>query len=295
MTKTVAIFGATGAQGSAVVRQALSQKLNVRAVARDNEKIAKMHPGAEAFVGALDDQAAIANALEGVDAAFFHLPLPSGPNDGQIWLTNFISAAKKVSLPLLVYTTSGPAGNRYASSVVVDGTTGAMHAVQNCGIPSIILQPAIYLENLLPQLVAPNLRVKGILDYPPLPASTKVQWISHMDQAIIAVAALQRNDLAGNAYEIGTPEALSGPELAQLISGWIDQPVKFEPITPAQFGKIVEKVRGNPSIGFALADLYGSLAKLKGNEMVVDTEKLEQVFAVKLKSVGEHIKNWPKS
>jgi len=295
MTKTLAIFGATGAQGSTVVREALSQKLDVRAVARDVEKIAKMHPGASAFAATLEDEAAIAKALDGVDAAFLHLPMPSGPNDAQVWLKSFINAAKSVDLPLLVYTTSGPAGSRYASSAVVDGTTGGMQAVQNCGIPAIILQPAIYLENLIPDLFVPNLRSKGILDYPPMAAITKVQWTSHLDQAIIAVAALQRNDLAGNAYEIGTPDALSGPDLADLMVGWIGRSVEFEPITPAQFGQRVEKVMGNPSIGFALGDLYGSLAKLDGDDMIVDISTVEKTFNVKLASVADHIKSWPKS
>ncbi|VAW14649.1 hypothetical protein MNBD_ALPHA11-250 [hydrothermal vent metagenome] len=295
MTKTLAIFGATGAQGSAVVREALSQKLSVRAVARDVEKIAKMHPGASAFGATLEDEAAIAKALDGVDAAFFHLPMPSGPNDAQIWLTSFINAAKSVDLPLLVYTTSGPAGLRYARSAIVDNTTAGRDAVANCGIPAIILQPAIYLENLIPDLFAPNLRSKGILDYPPMPATTKVQWTSHLDQAVIAVAALQRSDLAGNSYELGTPDALSGPDLAELIEGWIGRSVEFEPITPAQFGQRVEKVMGSPSIGFALSDLYGSLAKLDGDDMAVDISVVEKTFGVKLASVADHIKNWPKS
>jgi len=296
MTKTLAIFGATGAQGSAVVREALSQKLDVRAaVARDAEKIAKMHPGASAFAATLEDEAAIAKALDGADAAFLHLPMPSGPNDAQVWLTSFIKAAHRASLPLLVYTTSGPVGSRYARSAIVDNTTEGRDAVANCGIPAIILQPAIYLENLIPDLFAPNLRSKGILDYPPMAATTKVQWTSHFDQAIIAVAALQRNDLAGNSYEVGTPDALSGPDLAELIAGWVGRSVEFEPITPAQFGQRVEKVMGNPSIGFVLSDLYGSLAKLDGDDMVVDISAVEKTFGVKLGSVGDYIKNWPKS
>lgn len=64
----------------------------------------------------------------------------------------FITAVHKASLPLLIYTTSGPTGSRYAPSVVIDGGTGGMQAVQNSGIPSIVLQPTIYLENLLPEI-----------------------------------------------------------------------------------------------------------------------------------------------
>lgn len=81
MNQTVAIFGATGAQGSPVVSEALAKGMNVRPVARDISKIAKLHPEAQAFAAALDDEEAIAKALDGVDAAFVHLPTPQSPED----------------------------------------------------------------------------------------------------------------------------------------------------------------------------------------------------------------------
>lgn len=295
MTNTVAIFGATGAQGAPVVAEAIANGMTVRAVGRDADKIKKLHPNAEAFVATLDDEGAIAKALEGVDAAFLHLPMPQNPEDPQTWLTAFITAAHKVSLPLLVYTTSGPAGARYASSVVIDGGTAGMQAVLGSGIPAIVLQPAVYLENLLPEVFVPRLRSEGILDYPPMPSTTKVQWTSHMDQARIAAAALSRPDLVGNNYEIGTHEALTGQELAEVVSKWVDRSVVFDPASPTEFGQRIGDAFNSPGTAFALSDLYGSLAKLKGAEMVVDTKALEQVFNVKLATVAERIENWAKA
>jgi len=295
MKNMVAIFGATGSQGAPVVREALSRGMSVRAIARDVDKIAKMHPRAEAFAANLDDEEALTAALSGINAAFVHLPMPLGPDDAQNWLKAIITAAHRAELPLMVYTTSGPTGSRYAPSIVVDGGTGGMQAVQDCGIPSIILQPAIYLENLLPELFLPNLRSQGILDYPPMPSTTKIQWTSHLDQARIAVAALARADLAGNTYEIGTPYALTGPELADLMSEWIGRSVAFNPMKPAEFGQRVGDAIGSPGAAFALGDLYSSLAKLNGNEMIVDTKMLEDTFDIKLTSVAEHLKNWAKS
>ncbi len=292
MAKTVAIFGATGSQGAPVVNEALSRGMHVRAVARDANRIAKMHPHAEAFAANLGDEEAITAAFSDVDAAFVHLPMPLGPDDSQIWLKTIITAAHRSSLPLMVYTTSGPTGSRYASSVVVDSGTAGMQAVQNCKIPSIILQPAIYLENLLPEFFLPDLHTQGVLDYPPIPTTTKVQWTSHLDQARIAVAALNRPDLAGNAYEIGTPDALTSPELAGLISTWIGRSVEFRPLTPAEFGQRVGDALNNQGVAFALSDLYSSLEKLNGGDMIVNTKILEDTFSIKLTSVAEHLKNW---
>jgi len=294
MSKTVAIFGATGAQGSPVVTEALARGMNVRAVARNAAKIQAMHPGVDAREASLSNEEAIAAALTGVDAAFLHLPMPQGPDDATLWLTTFLNAAHRVSLPLLVYTTSGPSGTRYPSSVAINGGTAGMQAVQASGIPSIILQPAIYLENLKPELFLPKLRTEGILDYPPVPEGTKVQWTSHLDQARIAVAAMTRSDLAGNAYEIGTPDALTKAELAEILTSWVGRSVESTPLTPEDFGQRIGEILGNPGIAFILSDLYGALAKLDGDDMTVDTTALENTFDVRLTSVAEHINRWSK-
>lgn len=294
-TKTVAIFGATGAQGAPVVREALAKGHTVRAVARDAAKISKLHPEAEAFAADLADEAALVAALEGVDAAFLHFPQPSGPDDSQNWAAAFFGAAHKVQLPLLVFVTGGPSGDRFPSSAIVDATTQGMNAVLGSGIPSIVLQSAVYLENLQPELFLPGLRPEGTLDYPPTPRDLKVQWTSHIDQATIAVAALSRPDLAGQGFEIGTPDALTGDDLATLMSRWVDRDVTFDPMTPEAFGKRVGDVFNSPGAAFALGDLYGSIAKLNGDAMAVDTASLEAIFDVKLTSVADHIKAWPKS
>lgn len=295
MNQNVAIFGATGAQGAPVVREALAKGMTVRAVARDVSKIAAMHPEAQAFSASLADEDAIAKALDGVDAAFVHLPMPQSPEDPATWMKALFGAAHRVSLPLLVYTTGATSGSRYPSSMMVDGATGGMQAVLASDIPSIVLQPTIYLENLVPDLLVPRLQSEGILDYPPLSADMKVTWTSHQDQAKVAVAALSRPDLAGNSYEIGTPEALTGDELTVHLSRWVGKAVEFAPLSPANFGQRAGDALGNPGVAFALTDLYGALAKMGNDDMAIDTNVVEATFGVKLTSVADHIKNWAKS
>ena len=292
--KTVAIFGATGAQGTPVVREALSKGHTVRAVARNEEKIRNTHPDAIATVADLSDEAAVTAALDGVDAAFLHFPMPSGPDDSQNWAAAFFAAAHKVKLPLLVYVTGGPSGERFPSSMVVDGTTQGMKAVLGSGIPSIVLQSAVYLENLQPDIFLPGLRSEGKLDYPPISKTMKMQWTSHLDQATLAVAAMSKPELAGQSFEIGTPQALTGAELAEHMGQWVGRDVTFDPMTPEEFGTRVGDALGSPGAAFALGDLYGAIAKLDGDAMVVDTNALEKTFDVKLTSVADHIKNWGK-
>jgi uncharacterized protein YbjT (DUF2867 family) len=295
MSKTIAIFGATGAQGIPVVKEALEKGHTVRAVARDAAKITSIHPDAIAVAADLSDEESVAKALDGVDAAFLHFPMPTGPDDHQKWAAAFFGAAHKVNLPLLVYVTSGPSGDRYPSSAIIDGTTQGMKAVLESGIPAVVLQPAVYLENLQPELFAPTLRSEGKLDYPPIPRTLKMQWTSHVDQAVLAVAALSRPDLAGQSFEIGTPQSLTGSELADLLNDWVGREVTFDPITPTEFGTRVGDALNNPGVAFALGDLYDAISKMDGDDMTIDTNALEETFDVKLSSVEEHIRNWPKA
>lgn len=293
--KTVAIFGASGAQGAPVAAQALQAGYEVRAIARNADKVKELHPNATAISADLADEAALISALTDVDAAFLHFPRPEGPDDSQNWASAFFSAAHRVKLPLLVFVTGGPSGERFPSSVIVDATTQGMNAVLNSGIPSIVLQSAVYLENLQPDLFLPKLRSEGILDYPPTPHNLKVQWTSHLDQAKLAVATLSRPDLAGQSFEIGTPNALTGDELALHIAQWLGRDVRFDPMTPDAFGARVGEAFNSPGAAFALGDLYGSVAKLSGDEMAVNTNSLEELFDVKLTSVADHIRAWSKS
>lgn len=293
MSKTVAIFGATGAQGAPVVEAALENGLSVRAIARDSEKITEMHPNATPAVADLSDKAAIVDALTGVDAAFLHFPMPTGPDDTDKWAAAFFSAAHEVKLPLLVYVTGGPSGDRFPSSTLVDSITAGMNAVLQSGIPSIVLQSAIYLENLQPEFFIPGLRSEGKLDYPPIPKTLRMQWTSHKDQAKLAAAALTRPDLAGRAFEIGTPDALTGDELAITLESWIGRKITFDPLSPSDFGKRIGDAFGSEATAFALTDLYGAIAQLDKDAMSVDIEALETTFGVTLTPVSEHIASWP--
>ncbi|MES0809496.1 NmrA family NAD(P)-binding protein [Roseibium sp. SCPC15] len=292
MSQIVAVFGATGAQGAPVVRHALEGGMTVRAVARDEARIRNLHPEAEAHCATLDDEEALVKALNGVDAAFLHLPMPQSPEDPGNWMKAFFAAAHRVSLPLLVFTTSGSSGNRYPSSVIIDGSTAGMKAVLSSGIPAIVLQPTIYLENLLVDVFLPRLRGEGVLDYPPLPATQKMTWTSHEDQARIAVAALTRPDLAGQNFEIGTPGAMTGPELAGLLEAWVGRSVTFDPCAPEEFGQRIGEVLGSPETAFALSDLYGALAKMEEGSLAIETRPVEEVFGVRLTPVSEHVSGW---
>lgn len=168
MTLTVAIFNATGAQGAPVVSAAQDAGHRVRAVARDAASITSRHGSAvEAVEADFDDRDSLMRAFEGVDAAFAHLPIPADMHTPARQLGNLLAAAQQAGLPLLVWSTSGPTGARWGDSPAANANEQVAQAVLASGVPSIVLQPTVYLENLQTPLMASRLG-EGVLDYPPL-------------------------------------------------------------------------------------------------------------------------------
>lgn len=293
MKTVVAVFGATGAQGFPVVKRARLRGLEVRAVARNAEAVrARFGDEVQAAAADLADVDAIAVALNGVQAAFFHLPIARSPDEPARFLSNFLRAAQQVRLPQLVFTTSGSAGARYRRAVLIDGNTQAAKAVLAGPVPAVVLQPTLYLENLQVPLFVPLLHQGGILDYPPLLPQQKLSWTSHWDQAEIAVAALQRPDLAGRSFEIASVAAVTGGELAQHLEVWTGKAVVYRPLTPAQFGARVAEALANPGVAALLAELYEALQALGPAGMQIETEALERTFDVKLQTVAQRIGSW---
>jgi NAD(P)H dehydrogenase (quinone) len=277
--RLVAIFGATGAQGKPVVDCATKLGLQVRALSRSGH-----------FCVDLGQQSSIERSLQGVDAAFLHLPIPQAPEQSAQFLTHFIAAAKAVRLPHLVFSSSSYGNSGFRSSPIIDGNRAATQALLNCGIPTIVLQPTLYLENLYVDLFAPQLRSHGVLDYPPLPNRMTISWTSLKDQAIVATAALLRPDLAGSTFNIASHQRQSGLGLADILADVLKRPVTFRPLSPKEFGDRVTVALGNPGVGFVLSDLYSAIAISEPSATKVDVERLEQAFGVTLGSVSSRLK-----
>ena len=65
---------------------------------------------------------------------------------------------------------------------LIDGVTGS-------GVPTAVVAPRLYLENLLLPVVLAPTREEGVLRYP-LPTSFPVSWSSHLDVAEVVARLL---------------------------------------------------------------------------------------------------------
>lgn len=291
MTKRMTIFGASGAQGAPVVAAALAAGYAVRAVSRSATD-AVTDGRVEHVRVDLADPAGVAHALDGVDAAFVHIPIGAPPDVRMHHLATVLDAAKASGLPKLVFSTSGHTNRRFGDSPVVAANAEMAERVLASGVPSVVLAPTVYLENLRLGALTPRLREMGVLDYPPLTPDRPFSWTSWYDQAALAVAAVDRPELVGRVHEIATPSAVTGPQLATLLAAWVGHPVRFVSTTPAQFAQRLLELSRSPEAARALAALYDAIAKLPIDGATVDTAVVERDFGVRLTPIEAHIASW---
>jgi NAD(P)H dehydrogenase (quinone) len=298
MNTDYAIFGANGAQGFPVLERALSTGATVRAVSRSAQNFDALRKRLSSDRSAncsfhaanFADVQSLEAALEGVRAAFLHLPIPSSPAEPARFLGNFLEAAHHVNLPLLVFSSSGYAKQKLRPSPLIAGNRASCEAVLASKTPSIVVQPTIYLENLLVPLFVPRLESEGVLDYPPLRAEIAIPWTSQIDQAIIVVAALERPDLAGQTFEIATAAPLSGANVAAQLSKYLRNSVRYESSSSGAFAAHVAAALNNHALNFLIADMYDALNEANADVLAVDTQILEEVFNVKLGTVSSRLR-----
>jgi uncharacterized protein YbjT (DUF2867 family) len=232
---TVLVYGATGTQGGPVATQLLTRGVAVRAVTRSADRAtALIAAGAEVVEADLTDPESLATATKGVDAVF--LQVPAGvPAATLVDLTRTaLEAVRASGSPHLVLTTSSvvpaaPVGVPYA-----DAKLAMVELARELVPQAVLLHPGIYLDNLTGPLRTAI--EQGVIPYP-IPAEVPVAWLPARDAAAFAVEALMRPELAGQRFELGGARALTGPELAALVSTATGRLVSYQAIPPAVFGE----------------------------------------------------------
>ena len=100
------------------------------------------------------------------------------------------------------------------------------------------------MDNLLTNWAFPFIVNEGRYVYPHKP-ELECAWISLDDVARFMIAALDRPDLEGAWLNIGGPEILRPPEVAQALSEALGRPIRYDPCTPKEFGRLLANAYGH--------------------------------------------------
>ncbi|MCA9994525.1 MAG: NmrA family NAD(P)-binding protein [Anaerolineales bacterium] len=218
----ILVTGAAGKTGRAVVQALVARGVQVRGWVRRPEQAAILYEAgaAEVAVGDIADQSVYAGALAGV-AAVYHICPNMHPDEVKIgrWL---VAAARAAGVSHIVY-----------HSVLHPQTEGMPHhwnklrveeLLLESGIPTTIVQPTAYMQNLL----AGWRRIvdEGVYAVP-YPAGTRLSLVDLEDVAVAVARVLTEPGLAGGTYELVGTVGLTQTAVTQTLATHLNRPVQF--------------------------------------------------------------------
>ena len=265
------VHGATGAQGSPILSALTSAGRTAIAAVRHPEAVPDGIVARQVDLASADS---LASVYEGADGVFVHLPM-GAPEAAAAQARAVVEAVAQARPGRVVISTSGQIVDQPGSPLqatadspimtLIDGVTGS-------GVPTAVVAPRLYLENLLLPVVLDPARQEGVLRYP-LPASFPVSWSSHLDVADVVTRLLTDASPTTGTVGVGHRPGLTGPDLAAAFSSHLGREVRFEGITPEAFGELITPLFG-PAAALVV-ELYQALNAQDGNTIAEDSSAQE--------------------
>ena len=226
----IAVLGATGQQGSAVVDALLEAGKPVRAVVRDPgapRARALASRGVEVVAGDQDHPDSLRDPLTGVASLFLMTTFDDDSGtEGEVRrgvATADVAAA--VGVPRVVYSSVG--GAERESGVPHFESKRRVERHLTSLLPSVVVRPTFFMDNFAEQLTDGS---GELVLRQPMPGDVPLQMIAVRDIGIVAAAALVDHDALGaDALEIAGDE-LTGEEVAQRIGEHLGRPARFEQV-----------------------------------------------------------------
>ncbi|MFE7133126.1 NmrA family NAD(P)-binding protein [Streptomyces sp. NPDC057638] len=276
------IHGATGAQGAPVLAVLAAAGKPATALTRTDRPVADDVRTVSADYSSVTD---LTRAYQGAAGVFVHLPLAS-EQDRLGYARNIAAAVAEARPARVVLSTSGRivAGAGHPLLEPADGAlTTLIEGLTATGVSFAVIEPRLFLENLLLPTVIGAARERGELSYP-LPAGLPVSWASHRDIADAAAALFERPDITG-VIEVGQDPAITGPDLAEALGARFGRAVAYRPITPEAFGTSVTPLIGADA-GAGVVGLYQALGTLP-HYAITPTRSARRLLGVTPRTTGQ--------
>lgn len=241
----ILVFGATGSQQFNVIGEAKKKGAEVIAATSSENSFEKLaQAGATPVLANLADADKINEISKGVDAIAFMIPvsLPN-PFDGLQYAKNVIDAAKANAVKKIVWNTSGWLETQKIGSPVDDVKLDVLDYLKNSGVDYVIIEPTIYMENMMGPFCAPFITNEKKLAYP-TPEEMPIGWIASRDVSAFVVEAIYNENLIADGFKISGLENLKGNDLAAAFSKGTGEEIVYYPQKPKEFGDILKPMVG---------------------------------------------------
>jgi uncharacterized protein YbjT (DUF2867 family) len=224
----IAVIGATGNTGRAVVKELRSLGENPLCVVRNADK-AREVLGQDARVAVADasDRAALEAALKGVSRVFVVTGHNPEAGDQQL---NILNAAKAAGAQFFIKVSGGRAVVD-SESVVGRGHRVVEEAMKQSGLQWVLLRPGLFMQNTLMQAQTIKTDSKIVL---PFPKDLPIAFIDVRDTGAVG-ARIARDPAkhAGKTYEF-TGVTTTYENFAKDFSDVLGRPIAYVAVTPEQ-------------------------------------------------------------
>lgn len=278
--KTLAVVGATGAQGGGLVRAVLNDPqgpFRVRALTRkpDSDQAAALaRSGAEVVEADLDDIGSLIRAFRGADAAFCLTNFWEhfSPERELMQAANMAEAARHAGVGHVIWSTLEDTRRRVPLDDArmptlmgkykvphFDAKGEADRLFTELGVPTTLLLTSFYWDNLIHFGMGPKRGPDGVLAFTLPMGDAKLPGIAAEDIGRCAYGIFRKGEEFLNRTVGIAGEHLRGEEMAAALSRALGETVRYNAVSP-------EAYRG---FGFPGAEDLGNMFQFKRdfNEM----------------------------
>jgi uncharacterized protein YbjT (DUF2867 family) len=288
--RTVAVFGASGRQGQAQLRELAANGFWTRAVSRQTEVLRNAGLNEIAIIGAdYADGASLDRALKNADALFFQPPQVERPDRILMFARNVGEAAVRAGVRRVVVNSTMWAPDRPCGQPMYDLVLMIENTFADLGLPLVVFRPTVFMDNWLTAFAKPMLVNEHKYRYPHKP-ELRYSPISLDDVAKFMVCALSDDSLVGQRLRIAGPQTLSPPQVAELLSRVMGVEIKFEYQSPREFGSYLYDLFGSATgadretyVGY-FSDFYTFNNESPQQPFYFDVSQLLERMPVKLET-----------
>jgi len=255
----ILVFGATGSQQFNVIAEGRKKGAEVIAATSSEKSFEKLRQaGATPILANMNDANKMREITKGIDAIAFMIPvsLPN-PFDGLQYATNVIDAAKANGVKKIVWNTSGWLPAQKIGVPTDDVKLDIKEYLVNSGLDYVIIEPTIYMENMMGGFCAPFITNEKKLAYP-TPEAMPIGWIASKDVSALVVEAIYNSNLKSDTFQVSGLENLKGNELAGKFSKGVGENIVYYAQPPKEFKDILAPFVGEAGAA-AVASYYESL------------------------------------
>ena len=250
----ILITGATGKTGSAAVQELSNQNIPFRVLIRNEDKLNQITDmGGEVIIGAIENDAALNQSMEGVQKALVLLP----NSEQQLFLEKkVVDAALEANVQHIVKMSSMEAVPE-ATSPIPKLHMQSENYIKNSGMNWTMIKPNFFMQNLLGSgktIVEQN---KFFLPM----GEGKAGMIHTKDVGTVIAKVLSEDGHEGQNYEVTGPEILSFHDVAEIFSKVLGKKVDYINVPIDEYKKTLSQFLTNQWHLDSVIDLFKDIAE----------------------------------